>query len=123
MKEKLLLAFGGLFDSTIAAVPKVIVGILLTVAALLIAKLIERVLLQSLLKMRFDDMMAKAGIDEALRRLGIRQELSSMIPRLAYFLILLILARTAGDALGMEAISSAIGAFFAYLPKDRKSVV
>ena len=44
MKEKLLLAFGGLLDSTIAAVPKVIVGILLTVAALLIAKLIERVL-------------------------------------------------------------------------------
>ena len=123
MKEKLLLAFGGLLDATIAAVPKVIVGILLTVAALLIAKLLERVLRQSLVKMRFDDMMAKAGIDEALHSLGIRQALSSVIPRLAYFLILLILARTAGDALGMEAISSAIGAFFAYLPNIFAAVV
>ena len=61
-------------------------------------------------QMRFDGMMAKAGIDEALRRLGIRQQLSSMIPSLAYFSILLILARKAGDGLSLDAI------FSAYLP-------
>jgi small-conductance mechanosensitive channel len=51
-----------------------------------------------------------------LQRLGIRQELTIQIPRLVYFLVLLLFAKTAVDALGLIAISGAIGAFFAYLP-------
>ncbi len=116
MKEKLTQAFGGLVDSTIAAVPKVVVGILLVIAALLVAKLVEKLLRYALMKVRFDELIGKAGIDLALQRLGIRQQLTSLFPRLTYFLVLLVLARTAGDALGIVAISSAIGAFFAYLP-------
>jgi hypothetical protein len=116
VKEKLLQAFGGLLDSTIAAAPKVVVGLLLAIAALLIAKLIERALRKALIRMRLDDLVAKAGIDQAIHRIGIRQELTILLPRLTYFLILLVLARTAGDALGLDAISGAIGAFFAYLP-------
>lgn len=116
MKEKLLQAFGGLVDSTIAAVPKIIVGILLVVASFIIAKLIERALRYALTKVRLDELVGKAGIDQALQRLGLRQELTILFPRLAYFLVLLVLARTAGDALGLVAISSALGAFFAYLP-------
>ena len=116
MKEKLIHAFTDLGDSMIAAVPKVIVGILLVIAALLIAKAIEKMLRYGLTKVRFDELVGKAGIDQALQRLGIRQELTILFPRLAYFLVLLILARTAGDALGLTAISSAIGAFFAYMP-------
>ena len=46
-----------------------------------------------------------------------------MFPRLAYFLILLVLARTAGDVLGLVAISSAIGAFFGYLPNILAALV
>ncbi len=116
MKQNLIQAFGGLVDSTVAAAPKVVLGILLIIAALLIAKLIEKVLRFLLMKVRFDELVGKAGIDLALQRLGIRQQLTILFPRLAYFLVLLILARTAGDALGLFAISSAIGAFFAYLP-------
>jgi len=116
VKEKLSQAFGSLVDSMIAAVPKVVVGILLVIAALVVAKLIEKVLRYMLTKIRFDELVGKAGIDLALQRLGIRQELTLVFPRLAYFLVLLVLARTAGDALGLVAISSAIGAFFAYLP-------
>jgi hypothetical protein len=116
MKEKLVQAFAGLVDSMIAAVPKVAVALLLVVAALLIAKLIENVLRYALTKVRFDSLVGKVGVDRALQRLGIRQELTSLIPRLSYFLVLLLVARTAGDALGLGAISGAIGAFFAYLP-------
>lgn len=116
MKEKLIQAFGGLVDSTIAAVPKVVLGMVLFGAALVVAKLVEKVLRYGLMKVRFDELVGKAGIDLALQRLGIRQELTTLFPRLSYFLVLLVLARTAGDALSLVAISSAIGAFFAYLP-------
>jgi hypothetical protein len=116
MKEKLIQAFTNLGDSVIAAVPKVLVGILLIVGALLVAKLIERGLRYLVAKVRFDSLVGKVGVDRALQRLGIRQELTILIPRLAYFLVLLLLVRTAVDALGLTTISSAIGTFFGYLP-------
>lgn len=116
MKEKLLQAFGNLANSVAAAVPKVVVGILLVVAAFAVAKLIEIVLRYALTRVRLDKLMEKAGIDKALQRIGLRQELNVFLPRLTYFLVLFILAKTASDALGLIAISGAIGAFFSYLP-------
>ena len=116
MQEKLVLAFRALADSIITIAPKVALGFVLFIAALLIAKSIEIVLRSLLTRVRFDELVGKVGIDRALQRLGIRRELTTLFPRLAYFLVLLILARTAGDALGLVAIASAIGAFFAYLP-------
>lgn len=116
MGDKLLQAFGGLMDSIIVATPKVAVGILLIIAAVLGAKVIEKVLRFVLTKVRFDRLVGTVGVDRALQRLGIRQELTVLIPRLTYFLVLILFAKTAVDALGLVAISNAIGAFFSYLP-------
>lgn len=116
MKEKLLAAFANLGNSILAALPKVAVGILLIIVGLLVAKLIEVVLRALLTRLRFDNLMEKVGIDKALQRIGLRQRLNLFLPKLAYFLVLSLLAKTASDALGLVAISSAIGAFFAYLP-------
>jgi small-conductance mechanosensitive channel len=60
--------------------------------------------------------MEKAGIDKTLARIGLRQQLNVSIPRIVYFLTLIVLARAAADGLGLTAISGAIAAFFAYLP-------
>jgi small-conductance mechanosensitive channel len=116
MKEKLTSAFMNLLDSVIAAAPKVLVGIVLIVAGLVIAKVLETVLRFILTRLRFDTLMERTGIDKTLQRIGLRQQLNLVIPRLVYFLTLIVLARTASDALGLTAISVAIGAFFAYLP-------
>jgi hypothetical protein len=116
MKEKLLNAFAGLGNSVLAAIPKVAVGLLLVVLGLMAAKLIEVVLRTMLVRVRFDKLVEKTGIDKALQRIGLRQQLNLFLPKLAYFLVLFLLAKTASDALGLAAISNAIGAFFAYLP-------
>jgi small-conductance mechanosensitive channel len=116
MKERLLNAFANLGNSVLAAVPKIAVGILLVVLGLFAAKMIEVVLRTLLVRLRFDSLMEKAGIDKALQRIGLRQQLNFFLPKLAYFLVLFLLAKTASDALGLIAISNAIGAFFAYLP-------
>ena len=116
MREKLFAAFAGLIDSIIAGAPKVVVGILLVIAGLAAAKLLELVLRFTLTRVRFDKLLERAGIDKTLQRIGIRQQLNLFIPRLVYFLVLFVLARTASDALGLVAISGAIGAFFEYLP-------
>jgi hypothetical protein len=116
MKEKLLEAFANLANAVITALPKVAVGILLFILGLVVAKLVEVVFRTILIRLRFDNLMEKAGIDKALQRIGLRQQLNIFLPKLAYFLVLFLLAKTTSDALGLEAISNAIGAFFAYLP-------
>lgn len=116
MRERLIQAFQDLADSTISAVPQVVVGVALLLVALLIAKVIERSLRYLLTKVAFDSLVGKVGIDRALQQLGIRQQLTLLLPRLVYFLVLLLLIKTAVDTLGLVAISDAIGAFFAYLP-------
>ena len=116
MQEKLYRAFANLADSFAAAAPKVAMGILLVILGFAAAKVIEVVLRYLLTRVRFDSLMERAGIDRALQRIGLRQQLNLFIPRLVYFLVLFVLAKTVADALGLIAISSAIGAFFSYLP-------
>jgi small-conductance mechanosensitive channel len=116
MKEKLLEAFANLGNSVVAALPKVAVGILLIILGLVVAKLVEVAFRTVLVRLRFDNLMEKAGIDKALQRIGLRQQLNLFLLKLTYFLILFLLAKTASDALGLVAISNAIAAFFAYLP-------
>jgi len=116
VREKLFQAFSGLIDSIIAGAPKVAVGILLVAAGLTAAKIIELVLRFTLTRVRFDKLLEKTGVDKMLQRIGIRQQLNIFLPRLVYFLVLFGLAQTAADALGLVAISSAISAFFGYLP-------
>lgn len=116
MIERLLQAFQDLANSIVSAVPKVVMGIVLVFLALVAAKIVEKTLRFVLDKVAFDSLVGKIGVDHALQRMGIRQQLTVLLPRLAYFLVLMLLAKTAMDALGLVAISDAIGAFFGYLP-------
>jgi hypothetical protein len=68
MTEKLLESFRHLLDSIIAAAPKVAVGILLVVVGLALAKFVEIVLCLILVRMRFDRLVEKAGVDKALQK-------------------------------------------------------
>lgn len=116
MKEKLLEASQGLVDTVVAAAPKVAMGIVLFVVAVIVAKIAEKVLRAILVRVRFDNLVKKAGIDKTLQRMGLRRELNQFIPRLVYFLLLFMLAKVAADVLGLVAISEALSSFFNYLP-------
>src|ERR1700733_6623617 len=116
MEKKLLDSFAALGNSIASAIPKIAIGILLIIVGLIFAKLIAAALRTMLIRVRFDSLMEKAGFTKALRRIGLRQQLSLLLPKLAYLLIIFLLAKTASDAVGLVAISSAIGAFFGYLP-------
>ena len=116
IREQLVAVFDGLVESIIAATPHVILAIVLLIAALLVAKITERTLRAFLVRLKFDTLLGKVGVDEGLGRIGVRQEMSRFLPRVVYWLLLFLFAKTAADALGLEAISSAIGTFMAYLP-------
>ena len=69
-----------------------------------------------LTRLRFDAVLTKVGIDQASNRIGIRAALNTFLPRLVYLLLLILFAKTGSEAIGLAAISSAIGTCLGYLP-------
>lgn len=116
MTDRLIQSFEELADLVVHAVPKLLVGLVLLVLALGLAKLAERLVRALLVRAKFDSLVGRLGVDGGLQRMGIRQPLNQLLPRLTYFLLLLLFARTAADALELDAISDALGALFSYLP-------
>ena len=116
MQQTLLQILESLQHTVIDAVPRVLTGLVVLVALVLTAKIVERLLRTLLVRVRFDSLLKQAGLDKLLQRVGIRQSLNLVLPRLAYFLLLFLFARTAADAFGLTAISEAIASMFAYLP-------
>ena len=116
MQQQLLQILRDLQQIVFDAIPRVLVGIAVAIALVMAAKLGERLLRALLVRIRFDGLLEQAGIDKLLQRVGIRQSLNQVLPRLAYFLMLLLFARTAADGFGLTAISEGIAAMFAYLP-------
>lgn len=116
MQQQLLQIVRDLQEVVIGAIPRVIVGIAVVVALVIAAKLIERLLRVVLMRLRFDTLLQQAGLDTLIHRVGIRQSLSQVLPRLAYYFLLLLFARIFADSFGLTAISDGIAAMFAYLP-------
>lgn len=116
VKDQLLETLQSWVSGVVQATPKIIIGVLLVLVALAVAKMIEKLLRFSLKRLRFDSLLARPGIDQSLQRIGLSQPMSQVIPRLAYFLLLFLFARVAADALGLVAVSEAIGTFLAYVP-------
>ncbi len=116
IQSQLVDTYRSLVDDIISWTPRVILGVILIVVAIVGAKLIERGMRSLMVRMRFDALLEKIGIDQAFQKLGIRESLNSLVPRLVYYLLLILFARTAADAMGLTAISSAIGTFMAYVP-------
>jgi len=116
MPPQLQQIFLDLQQTAVNAVPRVLVAALVVAGLFVAAKLVERVLRALLVRLRFDSLLEQAGVDKVLQRVGIRQSLNHVLPRLAYFLLLFLFARTAADAFGLKAISDAIASMFAYLP-------
>lgn len=99
MNEKLLESFRNLVNFIVVVTPKVVVGIVLLTAGVLVAKLMERALRLLLVRVRFDSLIERVGVDRALQRIGLRQQLDQFLPRLLYFLLLFLLAKITSDAL------------------------
>lgn len=123
MQQQLLRSFRDLQLTVVTAIPRILVGAVVLVVLVVAAKVVERVLRVLLVRLRFDSLLEQAGVDKVLHRLGIRQSLNLVLPRLTYFLLLFLFARTAADAFGLTAISEAIAAMFAYLPNVLAAVL
>jgi hypothetical protein len=116
VRDQFMATYQGVIDSLIAWTPRVLLVFVLIIAALIVARVVERILRTVMTRLRFDSLIERVGIDQALQRIGLRESLNQVVPRIIYYLLLILFAKTAADSMGLSAISDAIGAFMSYLP-------
>jgi small-conductance mechanosensitive channel len=116
VKTQLIQTYQNLVGDLIGTAPKIISGIILVLLAWLVAKGVEKAVRIMMIRMNFDSVLGKTGIDTAIQQLGLRKSLSDVIPRVIYFLLLFLFARSLADTVGLIAISEAIGAFLGFVP-------
>lgn len=114
--EQIRIAFSQLWLDVVGWTPRLVIGLLLVIVAVVVAKLVERVLRGLLKRLGIDGALGALGLDAVGSSVGLTKALSDLIPRFVFYLLLFLFARTAADAMGLEPISSAIGSFMAYLP-------
>jgi hypothetical protein len=98
------------------AVPRVVAAIAVALALLAAAKVVERLIRSICQRTGVDGAAERLGLTAQLRRLGVDQSLSVVLPRLVYVLLLLLFAQTGAELFGLTPIVGSIAALFGYLP-------
>ena len=116
IQAQLAESFRNMLEGAVNFVPYLLVGAVFVVLALVVAKLVERLLRAALARLHFDALVRRSGLDNWTSRMGFRRTLDSVIPRVVYYVILFLFAREAAAALGLTAITEAGGSIVSYLP-------
>ncbi|MEM9408737.1 MAG: mechanosensitive ion channel domain-containing protein [Acidobacteriota bacterium] len=116
VREQLLATYQEFLTGAVAAMPKVAIGLVLLIVAFAVAKIVEWMCRAVLRRTHFDEGMKRLGVDTTLGRLGLTRPLSEVVPKLLYYLLLILFLRTMAEALELKPISDAIGGFLGYVP-------
>ncbi len=115
-KDTLLEIFYGLVTFVAELVPRLLTGLVVLLVGILVAKLVERVLRTTFVRLRVDTALDKIGVTRTARSLGVKGSLSESTARMVYWLLVILFLRGASNSIGLTIVSEAIGSFFVYLP-------
>jgi hypothetical protein len=98
--------------------PAILGALLLLLVGWLVARLSQAVLARLLRKLGLDRLAERTGIAQGLITVGAGRNLSNLIARTTYWLVLIFFILLAIGTLGLtEVVTSALNSFFAFLPR------
>ncbi len=121
--EKLQLTFDSIWNSISEALPTFLMGVVILIGGWLIAKLVSK-LVRKLLSKTGDSKIAKyLSLEELSNRLNMDIDLSLVISKVVYWIILLVFIIGATETFGWHNVSVEISNFMKYLPKFLSAVI
>ena len=100
----------------LAAIPKLIAFILITIAGWIIASLVARAAEGLLRSVRFNDMAQRSGFSSFVANTGVTTDAAGFVALIAKWFIRLIALVVAFDALGLPAVSDVLRLLLLWLP-------
>ena len=116
IRRQLNEAYHDSITTTLQALPRLVSGIVLVALALVVCYIVRFILRSVLRRVGVDSLPERLGFATTLERMGIKKPLSVLLPRVAFWLLLLLFVRVLADSLGLGALEEAIGSFLAYVP-------
>jgi hypothetical protein len=107
----------------VAFLPQLALSIGLLMAGFAIAKMVERGTDLALHRIGFDLWMREGGVTEALERAGTRLDPSSVIAKLVFWTVMLLVILVAASAIGVTAVSLLFAELLAYIPHVIAAVI
>lgn len=105
----------GIFQ-IVAFLPRLAAALGILMVGLAIAKMVERGTDLALHRIGFDRWMREGGVTEALERAGTTLDPSSVIAKLVFWTMILLVILLAANALGIAAVSLLFAELLAYVP-------
>lgn len=99
-----------------AFVPRLAAALGILMIGFLLAKAAERVTDLLFHRIGFDRWMRDGGVTEALERAGTTLDASSVLAKLVFWTVMLLVILVAANALGVQAVSQLFGEMLAYVP-------
>jgi hypothetical protein len=98
-------------------------GLGLLLAGFVIAKLVERGTELALRRVGFDRLMRDGGVSEALERTGTRLDPSTVIAKLIFWTVMLLVILVVANALGLTVVSGLFAELLSYIPNVFAAVI
>ena len=106
-----------------AFLPQLAMALGFLLAGYAIAKLVERGTERLLRRIGFDRWMREGGVTEALARAGTTLEPSTVLAKIAFWTVMLLVILVASNALGLAVVSALFSELLAYIPNVIAAVI
>jgi len=103
--------------------PRLAAALGILMVGFVIAKMVERGTDVSLHRIGFDRWMREGGVTEALERAGTTLDPSSVLAKLVFWMVMLLVIILGANALGITAISVLFGELLGYIPSVIAAVI
>lgn len=113
----LLNSMTALWTKVAGFIPNLLAFFVILLIGYAIARLLGSLTRRLLAAIRIDDFSERVGVRSVLDRANIRLELSAMLSRLVFWLLMLTFLVSATETLGLPRVSGTIDSFVQYLPK------
>jgi hypothetical protein len=100
-----------------AALPRLLIAIVVLVAGWMVAKLVRFAVERALRAMSFPVLTERSGMDDFLRNGGVRADTTRLLAVLCYWLVILAALVIGFNSLGLSYITDLISRVFLFVPK------
>ena len=104
-------------------IPALLGALIILFAGYLLARLIERVMLQLLRRLRLNTLLDRGGVTEAVERSGTRVDATRVIASVVFWVVMLAVILLAANALGLESLDQVFVDLVSYIPSVIAAIV
>src|ERR671912_1566294 len=103
-------------DVFLSYIPQLIGAIIILIVGYIVARVLQAVVSRVLKAIGFDGWMEKGGIKQFLDRAQTRETPATVLGKLVFWFVFIIVITMAADALGIQQVSQVLAQFIAYIP-------